>query len=50
MSKRVVTSVRLTTDLHKWFKEEANRMGMSMNAYIAFALSQYKEQNEKVVK
>jgi predicted HicB family RNase H-like nuclease len=41
---KVGTSLRLTADVHEWYKKEAEKMGMSMNSFIAFALVQYKEE------
>lgn len=37
-------SLRLTGDLHNWLKEEALKRGMSVNALIAYVLSEYKRE------
>ena len=42
MSKDSIrTSIRLTTEMHEWFKAEAEKIGIPMNAMVVFALKQY---------
>lgn len=39
-------SLRLTEDLYEWFKTEAEKRGMSVNALISYVLSEYKKEEE----
>lgn len=45
--KYIKTSLRLTEEMHEWYKEEAEKIGIPMNALIIFAMKQY--QREEMV-
>jgi hypothetical protein len=44
MQELVRTSLRLTKDMHDWYKTEANNIGIPLNAMIVFALMQYQRE------
>lgn len=44
MSDLIRTSIRLTPEMHEWFKKEAESIGIPMNAMIIFALKQYQRE------
>jgi predicted HicB family RNase H-like nuclease len=44
--EKATLSIRLTGELHKWLKEEAEKRGMSINALISYVLSEYREDKE----
>lgn len=41
------TSINLTDEMHDWYKKEAEKIGISLNAMFIFALLQY--QREQMV-
>jgi hypothetical protein len=44
MQELVRTSLRLTKDMHDWYKDEASKIGIPLNAMIVFALLQYQRE------
>lgn len=44
--EKATMSIRLTGELHKWLKEEAEKRGMSANALISYVLSEYKREQK----
>lgn len=46
MKDLIRTSIRLTPEMHEWYKEEASKIGIPMNAMIIFALKQYQREED----
>lgn len=44
--EKTVFSLRINKDLYDWFKEEAEKRSMSVNALISFLMSEYKRDQE----
>ncbi|SHT65825.1 Uncharacterised protein [Mycobacteroides abscessus subsp. abscessus] len=44
MADLIRTSIRLTEDMHEWYKREAEKIGIPMNALMIFALKQYQRE------
>jgi hypothetical protein len=42
----VRVNVTISTDLHKWYSNEANLYGCSVSSLMAIALAQYKQNQE----
>lgn len=38
------TTLRLTPEMHEWFKAEAENIGIPMSALVVFALKQYQRE------
>lgn len=44
----VSTSIRLTKEMHEFYKKEAERIGVPLNAMMIFALLQYQREQSVI--
>ncbi|OBZ12904.1 hypothetical protein A8L34_29650 [Bacillus sp. FJAT-27264] len=45
MSETVRVNISVSSELHTYYKEQAERAGVSMSAYMAIALQKYMDHN-----
>ncbi|MBY9082357.1 hypothetical protein [Paenibacillus sp. CGMCC 1.18879] len=46
MSKSVRVNVTMTSEMHQWYKQQAERSGISMSALMTYALYKNMEQED----
>ncbi len=47
MSETVRVNISVSSELHTYYKEQAERAGVSMSAYMAIALQKYMDYNSQ---
>ncbi|MDF1586082.1 hypothetical protein [Marinimicrococcus flavescens] len=50
MSETVRVNISVSSELHTYYKEQAERAGVSMSAYMAFALLKYMDHSVQIEK
>lgn len=41
------TSITMSDEIHKWYKTQAEKVGVPLNSMMVFALLQYKQEQEE---